>query len=276
MVRYFACALVALSLATGLSAEAPEQSLRPMARPDTGTTEAPAIVLASASSSSLPVRRFIPTFVPGVAVSLVPLRRPGDMADIVRRAEPAMGGSFSTRRTRPRAGSVCGDSAIRGETIPRIRGRINGCGVNDPVRVTEVDGVRLTQGITVECDTVRALKRWINEGVRPAVGRRGGGVASLRVVAHYACRTRNNRPGARISEHGRGRAVDIAAVNLQDGSSLTVLQGWNDPSQRDVLRQMHRSACGPFGTVLGPGSDGYHRDHFHLDVADYRSGPYCR
>jgi len=39
---------------------------------------------------------------------------------------------------------------------------------------------------------------------------------------------------------------------------------------------MHRAACGPFGTVLGPNADRFHQDHFHFDTARHRSGPYCR
>jgi hypothetical protein len=27
---------------------------------------------------------------------------------------------------------------------------------------------------------------------------------------------------------------------------------------------------------LGPDADRYHQDHFHLDTASHRSGPYCR
>jgi hypothetical protein len=42
------------------------------------------------------------------------------------------------------------------------------------------------------------------------------------------------------------------------------------------MRRMHRGACGPFGTVLGPEADRYHQDHFHFDTARYRSGSYCR
>jgi hypothetical protein len=38
---------------------------------------------------------------------------------------------------------------------------------------------------------------------------------------------------------------------------------------------MRKAACGPFNTVLGPGSDPFHGDHFHLDTARGR-GPYCR
>ncbi|RSK30729.1 extensin-like protein [Rhodovulum iodosum] len=178
--------------------------------------------------------------------------------------------------TRGRRGAICGDRDIRGKELAPIPGRIRGCGVEAPVQVTAIDGVALTAPATMDCNTARALKTWVRQGVKPTVGRLGGGVDSLRVVAHYACRTRNNKPGAKISEHGRGRAVDIAAINLKNGVSMTVLKGWRDPVQGKLLRAMHRSACGPFGTVLGPGSDGYHKDHFHLDTARYRSGTYCR
>jgi hypothetical protein len=43
---------------------------------------------------------------------------------------------------------------------------------------------------------------------------------------------------------------------------------------RDFREHMRQSACARFKTVLGPGSDGYHEDHIHLDLAerhnDYR------
>ena len=175
-----------------------------------------------------------------------------------------------------KAGKICGDRAIRGEALAPIPARVAGCGVDRPVRGVSVDGVALSQPATMDCRTAQALKTWVRKGVKPTIGRLGGGVASLRVVASYSCRTRNSRPGARISEHGRGRAVDIAAVNLKNGVSVSVLKGWRDPAQGQLLRKMHRAACGPFGTVLGPKSDKYHRDHIHLDTANHRSGPYCR
>jgi hypothetical protein len=63
------------------------------------------------------------------------------------------------------------------------------------------DGIALTTPATINCDTARALQTWVREGLVPAVGRTGGGVANLRVVASYACRTRNSQAGARLSEH---------------------------------------------------------------------------
>ena len=35
---------------------------------------------------------------------------------------------------------------------------------------------------------------------------------------------------------------------------------------------MRVSACRHFTTVLGPGSDGYHEDHVHVDLAERRNG----
>jgi len=211
----------------------------------------------------------------GLTRSLRPRARPKNMRRIMSRAQEA---ELRVRREvrGPRRGSVCGDRAIRGQAIARIRGRISGCGIAKPVRVTQVDGVLLSTPATIDCATAKALKNWVHNGAKPAVGRLGGGIKSLRVVAHYACRTRNNRPGGKISEHAKGKAIDIAAINLNNGTSLTVLKGWRDRRQGPILKRMHRAACGSFGTVLGPNANRYHQDHFHFDTAGYRSGPYCR
>ena len=34
---------------------------------------------------------------------------------------------------------------------------------------------------------------------------------------------------------------------------------------------MLHSVCARFSTVLGPGSDGYHEDHIHLDLMERRN-----
>ncbi len=189
----------------------------------------------------------------------------------------AFRGDASRAVTGPRAsGNLCGIRGVQGEVIPPITSEVVGCGVASPVRVTEVAGVTLSQAAIMDCETTAALHKWVQTGVKPAVGRRGGGVEELRVAAHYVCRTRNHRPGARVSEHGRGRAIDISGLILKDGTELNVLQDWRGSRYSDVLRQMHRAACGTFGTTLGPGSDGMHEDHFHYDTARHRGGPYCR
>ncbi len=42
------------------------------------------------------------------------------------------------------------------------------------------------------------------------------------------------------------------------------------------LREAHRTACGLFGTVLGPEANNAHRNHFHVDMAKRKLGAYCR
>ncbi len=216
--------------------------------------------------------------VPGLQRSLRPKARPKNMRRIMARAKtaPVIPTAVAGEVRGPKRGAVCGDRAIRGQAISRIRGRISACGIDNPVKITSVDGVALSTPATLDCTTAKALKQWVHNGAKPAVGRMGGGIKSLRVVAHYACRTRNNQRGAKISEHGRGRAIDIAAINLNNGTALTVLTDWRTNRKGAALKQMHKAACGPFGTVLGPNANKYHQDHFHFDTARYRSGTYCR
>lgn len=173
-------------------------------------------------------------------------------------------------------GGLCGVQGLQGERIADVRGP-GACGIRNPVAVTRVAGVDLSRPTRMTCETAQALDKWVRRAALPEVGRRGGGLERLQVAAGYACRTRNSRPGARISEHAKGNAIDISAFVLADGTRITVLEGWNGP-RRDsrLLRRLHGAACGPFGTVLGPESDRFHRDHFHFDVARHRGGPYCR
>lgn len=173
-------------------------------------------------------------------------------------------------------GSVCRDPGIKGQRIAPISGRLPGCGIAQPVRVTEIAGIALSQPSIMDCQTARAMKSWIRSGLRPSVGHTGGGAVELKVAAHYACRTRNSQPGARISEHGKGHAIDISAVRLADGSDISVLRDWGHGRRGRILSRLHDSACGPFGTVLGPEANRFHKDHFHFDTARYRGGPYCR
>ena len=78
----------------------------------------------------------------------------------------------------------------------------------------------------------------------------------------------NNVDGANLSEHGHANAVDISTFVLADGREVAVKSGWwGGLAERNFLRDVHRGACGVFTTVLGPGYDINHRDHFHLDLA---------
>ena len=263
----------------------PGPALHPRARPDV----APLVPVALVFAPRLRPAQRPALAEPGAAASVTglpatprPMKRPADL--LARKAQAQDPEAQVTlaavirvkpgeQLVKPKRGSVCGDTRIRGETIPPIPAKVKGCGLAEPVRVTEVDGVRLSPAATIDCTTAKALKSWIANGLKPAAGKRG--VAELKIAASYACRSRNNIKGARISEHGKGRAIDISAVVLGNGQVLDVLHDYRR-GEGKILRAAHKAACGTFGTTLGPGSDGYHENHLHFDTARYRSGPYCR
>lgn len=247
--------------------------LRPRPRPAGLASTAPTRVMVMVAEAGPDILRPLPRpsmleAMPTASAAAMPA--PQD----ARRSGGLFGGLFGgnkkpPRSTAPVAGSVCGDPAIRGEDIARITSKVRGCGIEEPVRVTSIDGIRLNSAATIDCHTATAMKTWIDQGLRPAF--RGSEIVELRIAASYICRPRNNIRGNRISEHGRGKAVDVAGIVFSDGSLITVSDDYGAK-----LRRAHKAACGIFGTTLGPGSDGFHEDHLHFDTASYRSGPYCR
>ena len=247
-------------------AAGPDRSQRPVPR-DNGDT-LPVIVVPSGAIEQPqrdPAARAAAEGGQGMKSSLRPSLRS-------RKAEKA-----ARARQQMRAkGAVCGDLAIQGAQVGRVPGKISGCGIENAVKIRSVSGIKLSNSAVMDCTTAKALDTWVRQSAVPALAGQGGGLKKLRVAAHYACRTRNNRKGGKISEHGKGRAIDISGFELADGSTITVLKGWRARRSSEAMRRMHRGACGPFGTVLGPESDRFHQDHFHFDTARYRSGSYCR
>ena len=123
------------------------------------------------------------------------------------------------RRTssRVKKGAVCGVNAIKGEKIAPIKAKVKGCGLQDGVRVTCVSGVRLSHGDHRRLRHGQGPEHLgATTWLQPTYG---GKVVELRIAAHYICRSRNNKKGAKISEHGKGKAVDVAGFVLSSGKA---------------------------------------------------------
>ena len=255
---------------SAVGAAAPDRSPWPVARPGDNAERPSAAIFVQAA--------------PGLRRSLRPTPRPAPdrLAQVTR---PQTSSILPIPKTIPNtqktglfsSNRICNSKNITGTRVNPIQGQFNGCSILNPVKVTAVHGVQLTRPLTVDCPTARALADWVENGAWPAFGKRGGGLAVVQVIGSYSCRTRNSQPGAKLSEHARGRAIDISGFRMANGDTYSVQNDWRRGAKGRILRKIHALACGTFGTVLGPNADQYHQSHFHLDTANYRGGKaYCR
>ncbi len=146
------------------------------------------------------------------------------------------------------------------------------CGAEHPFRVTALDGgtVALNATQTLDCPMIAALDDWVREVVQPAAEARfGERVVEIDSMGSYNCRGINDRNGANLSEHAFANAIDIAGFTLASGRRLNIMRGFNgaDEGERAFLHEAHAGACGHFTTVLGPGYNIFHYNHFHMDLA---------
>jgi hypothetical protein len=148
------------------------------------------------------------------------------------------------------------------------------CGAADVVRLSAVTlpdraRVPLNPPATLRCGMAEALAHFVRDDVAPAVAGLGAPLAAIVNYDSYDCRGRNRVVGAKISEHGKGNAIDIRGFKLGNG---TVVELTSPIVAKDFRERVRTAACGRFNTVLGPGSDGYHESHVHLDLAERTRG----
>ncbi|MBC7477464.1 MAG: extensin family protein, partial [Pseudorhodobacter sp.] len=227
---------------------------------------------ASLAFADAPKLSLLPKMRPQVAAPVGPRPRPRPQALVapVAQAAPAAQVAPQARVQPPVAsakGTVCGNVDIKGVPLKAITSRTKACNIPQPVSITAIGGVKLVPAATINCTEAQALATWINKGLQPQFNDQ---VDRLLIADSTSCRPRNNVPGAKVSEHGAGNAIDISGVVLTTGKVLTVSSNFSG-----ALKSAYKAGCGVFHTTLGPGSDGYHENHMHFDVAKNRGRPYC-
>src|SRR5882762_5886052 len=154
-------------------------------------------------------------------------------------------------------------------SIPDIKGP-GDCGGEDLVRLEAVvlpdkRRVSLKPAATFRCPMATAVADWIRTDMAPLAASLGSVISDLDNFDSFDCRGRNGVTGAKLSEHGRANALDVRGLKLANGQSISL----TDRNVPRVLREsVLHSVCARFMTVLGPGSDGYHEDHIHLDLME--------
>src|SRR6202012_1406783 len=154
-------------------------------------------------------------------------------------------------------------------SIPDIHGP-GGCGGEDLVRLEAVvlpdkRQVALKPPAILRCAMASEIAAWVRSDVAPLTTSLGSVISVLDNFDSFECRGRNRVAGAPLSEHGRANALGVRAFGLANGQSISLTDRM---VPREVRENVLHSVCARFTTVLGPGSDGYHEDHIHLDLME--------
>lgn len=157
--------------------------------------------------------------------------------------------------------------------MPRLIGP-GACGGGDLVELAAVmladkTRIEVNPAPILRCAMAEQLAAWIREDAAPRVAKIGEVLRSVETYDDYSCRGRNRIFGAKMSEHGKGNAVDVRAFTVASKTAIMLTDMKASKELRDAMRE---SACARFTTVLGPGSDGYHEEHIHLDLSERRNG----
>lgn len=242
-----------------------------------------ALVLSGslAEAASIPLPRPRPVAI-GKAVPLPPVRptvagteQSAPAPDVQEAAPAAKPGDDPKTAEAPPQPSAC-QVSLKAIAVfapePPVKGA-GECGIADPVRLEAVilpdqARVAINPPAVLRCEMATAVTHWIRDDMAPNAAQLGSALRGIENFDSYDCRGRNRVFGARMSEHGRGNALDIKAVKLDSGAIAHLTDPHINKTVRNDLRE---SACNRFKTVLGPSSDGYHENHIHVDMAERRS-----
>jgi len=138
-------------------------------------------------------------------------------------------------------------------------------------------GIAYDPPALVTCTMALALSRFdaiAQEEAKRAFGKR---ITRIHHLGTYACREMKAYPGW-VSEHSYANAIDLESFSLESGTSVSVLRNFDKadaPAKAEsrFLRAVSRRAYDEnvFSNVLTPFFDALHRNHFHVDLARYRT-----
>jgi hypothetical protein len=161
------------------------------------------------------------------------------------------------------------DAIAIAPSIPDIKGP-GECGAEDVVRLEAVvlpdkRRVSVKPAAILRCAMASEIAAWIRIDMAPLAMSLGSVISNLDNLDSFECRGRNGIAGAKMSEHGRANALDVHDLRLANGQSISFT---DRTVSREVRENVLHSMCKRFTTVLGPGSDGYHEEHIHLDLME--------
>ena len=155
------------------------------------------------------------------------------------------------------------------------------CIVAQPVQLKSalVNGERLLlpDRPTLNCGFALQFVSWLQDlGGPAALEKEGSALTHFYTGPGFVCRGRNGDISTKMSEHAFGNAIDVERLQFADGLIVPVRDASDKTAPGyEVLKAIRASACTRYTTVLGPGSNDAHREHFHFDSGTHgKSGTY--
>ena len=155
------------------------------------------------------------------------------------------------------------------------------CNVEDAVQISSLDAggdtIAFPDGPVLNCSFALHFGKWLKTEGAPIVKRTANSeLSKFYTGPGYECRGRNGDGTSKISEHGYGNAVDVTFFKLKDGRTFQVKDALDPMSPAyQTLAGLRASGCTYFTTVLGPGTNAAHAEHFHFDMGRHgKSGTY--
>jgi hypothetical protein len=149
------------------------------------------------------------------------------------------------------------------------------CQIPYPVEVTGMPGrAKLAPAATLNCEMALTVAHWVKSELQPAARLRyWSSVGTITQASSYSCRNMVGTRENKISEHAKGNALDISKIELKNGKDILVRKkGIFAFRERGLLNTVRADGCSYFNTVLGPGYNKAHADHFHFDIMERKSG----
>jgi hypothetical protein len=240
--------------------------------PDFAPPTAPEPVVTAASISPAPATPIVPA---PIAAQPVPNNTPVVMVGYPHINNPV------TPSIEPRSEAILSEEIDCRKELKRLRvtytdvAPIHGsgqCGIAHPVKVSAIGNIEMKPAATLTCAMAVSFASWTRDELVPAARwRYFSGVKTIHQGSSYSCR---KIAGERtLSEHGKGNALDVMSIDLSNGKEIDVRKpGLFAFRTRGFLNTVRADGCQYFTTVLGPGYNYDHRNHFHFDIKSRRNG----
>ncbi|MCZ7912125.1 extensin family protein [Agrobacterium leguminum] len=210
-------------------------------------------------------------------------RQPVEEVAMVMPNDPMAGGGLQSNRLMPPGVMPSSEVACRSELrrlgvafrdVARIADGPT-CGIDYPIELSGLaSGVAIRPAVKLNCQVTLAFAKWVKFELVPSSRFRYlSGVGRITPMGGYSCRKMNSRSSNPWSEHARGNAIDIGTITLKNGKEIDVRsKSFFAFREKALLKAVRSDSCKYFSTVLGPGSDPNHWNHFHFDLRTRKSG----